>query len=100
LSQTRSQFYCVFFCRGVLLGALEALPSSTDCCCQSLPVVEVRDQVILLLGACWNFVVPFSLDHDYLNHGLECLSTTGLHLHQVLVSHLLSMKFAATTIGL
>jgi hypothetical protein len=42
----------------------------------------------------------FSLDRDYLNHGLECLSTTGLHLHQVLVSHLLSMKFAATMTGL
>jgi hypothetical protein len=39
----------------------------------------------------------FSLDHGYLNHGLVCLSTVGLHLHQVLVRHLLSMKFATTT---
>jgi hypothetical protein len=40
----------------------------------------------------------FSLDCGYLNHGLKCLSTASLHLHQVLVSHLLSMKF--TTAGL
>jgi hypothetical protein len=39
----------------------------------------------------------FSLDRGYLNHGLECLSIAGLHLHQVLVSHLLSMEFATTT---
>jgi hypothetical protein len=42
----------------------------------------------------------FSLDRGYLNHGLEYLSTAGLHLHQVLVCHLLYMKFAATTAGL
>jgi hypothetical protein len=89
-----------FFGRGVLLGTLEALLSCTDCCHRSLPVAKVRDQVILLLSACWNFVVPFSLDHGYINHGLESLSTAGLHLHQVLVSHLLSMRFAATNAAL
>jgi hypothetical protein len=41
-----------------------------------------------------------SLDPGYLNHGLECLSTAGLYLHQVLVRNLLSMKFTATTVGL